>query len=99
MQNKFHYAISAWTAAELIEEKADHHQPHMGLTIWKHAPSGRILSSDVSVAKNYLSLELLMSMTSKRLNQGLTQAKLAETSGVPRTTISKIESGSRNTNH
>lgn len=55
VQNKFHYAISARTAAELIEEKADHHQPHMGLTTWKHAPSGRILSSDVIVAKNYLS--------------------------------------------
>lgn len=54
VQNKFHYAITGHTAAELIDERADRHQPHMGLTTWKQAPIGRILSADVTVAKNYL---------------------------------------------
>ena len=54
VQNKFHYAITGHTAAELIGERADHRQPHMGLTTWKQAPAGRILSADVTVAKNYL---------------------------------------------
>lgn len=54
VQNKFHYAITGQTAAEIIYTKADHNKEHMGLTTWKHSPSGRILKSDVSVAKNYL---------------------------------------------
>ncbi|OGC59505.1 cell filamentation protein Fic [candidate division WWE3 bacterium RIFCSPLOWO2_01_FULL_42_11] len=54
VQNKFHYAITGHTAAELIDEQADRRQPHMGLTTWKQAPAGRILSADVTVAKNYL---------------------------------------------
>src|SRR3990167_3499239 len=54
VQNKFHFAITGHTAAELIDERADRHQPHMGLTTWKQAPAGRILSADVTVAKNYL---------------------------------------------
>lgn len=54
VQNKFHYAITGHTAAELIDERADHKQPHMGLETWRNAPAGRILSSDVTVAKNYL---------------------------------------------
>lgn len=54
VQNKFHYAITGHTAAELIDERADRHRPHMGLTTWKQAPAGRILSADVTVAKNYL---------------------------------------------
>lgn len=54
VQNKFHYAITGHTAAEIIDERADSHQPHMGLTTWKNAPVGRILSADVTVAKNYL---------------------------------------------
>lgn len=55
VQNKFHYAISHQTAAELIYSRADHSDDHMGLTTWKNAPDGRILKSDVVVAKNYLS--------------------------------------------
>lgn len=55
VQNKFHYAITGQTAAEIIYSSADHTKEHMGLTTWKHAPDGRILKSDVSVAKNYLS--------------------------------------------
>lgn len=54
VQNKFHYAIAWQTAAEIIYSKADHTQEHMGLTTWKAAPDGRILKSDVTVAKNYL---------------------------------------------
>ena len=55
VQNKFHYAITGQTAAEIVYNKADHTKEHMGLTTWKNAPEGRVLKSDVSVAKNYLS--------------------------------------------
>lgn len=54
IQNRFHYAITGQTAAEIIYTKADHTQEHMGLTTWKNAPDGRVLKSDVSIAKNYL---------------------------------------------
>ena len=54
IQNRFHYAITGQTAAEIIYTKADHTKEHMGLTTWKNAPDGRILKSDVSIAKNYL---------------------------------------------
>lgn len=54
VQNKFHYAITGKTAAEIVYESADHTKEHMGLTTWKNAPNGRILKSDTSVAKNYL---------------------------------------------
>lgn len=55
VQNKLHWAISGKTAAEIIFYTADATQPHMGLTTWRHAPDGKILKSDVTVAKNYLS--------------------------------------------
>lgn len=51
IQNRFHYAITGQTAAEIIYSKADHTKYHMGLTTWKNAPDGRILKSDVSIAK------------------------------------------------
>ena len=54
VQNKFHYAITGKTAAEIINTSADKIKEHMGLTTWKNAPDGRILKSDVVVAKNYL---------------------------------------------
>ena len=54
IQNKFHYAITDQTAAEIVYESADHKKENMGLTTWKNAPDGRILKSDVSIAKNYL---------------------------------------------
>lgn len=54
IQNKFHYAITNHTAEEIVYKSADHEKEHMGLTTWKNAPDGRILKSDVSVAKNYL---------------------------------------------
>lgn len=54
VQNRFHYAITHKTAAEIVHDSADHTKEHMGLTTWKNAPDGRILKSDVTVAKNYL---------------------------------------------
>ena len=54
VQNKFHYAITGQTAAEIVYTKADRLKEHMGLTTWKNAPEGRILKSDVLIAKNYL---------------------------------------------
>ena len=54
IQNRFHYAITGQTAAEIIYSKADHTKDHMGLTTWKNAPDGRVLKSYVSIAKNYL---------------------------------------------
>ena len=54
VQNKFHYAITTQTAAEIIYDRAEKSKAHMGLTTWKNAPDGRILKSDVAIAKNYL---------------------------------------------
>lgn len=54
VQNKFHYAIVGQTGAEIVYSRADHTKENMGLTTWKNAPDGRILKSDVSIAKNYL---------------------------------------------
>ena len=54
VQNKFHYAITGNTAAEIIYKNADHAKENMGLTTWKNSPDGRILKSDVMIAKNYL---------------------------------------------
>ena len=55
VQNKFHWAITGHTAAEIIKQRADADIPNMGLTTWKNAPSGKVLKTDISVAKNYLS--------------------------------------------
>lgn len=55
VQNKFHYAITGATAAEIVYKNADSSKLNMGLTTWKNSPDGRVLKSDVSVAKNYLS--------------------------------------------
>lgn len=54
VQNKFHYAITKHTAAEIVYHGADHEKVNMGLTTWKNSPDGRVLKSDVIVAKNYL---------------------------------------------
>ena len=54
IQTRFHYAITGQTAVEIIYTKADHTKKNMGLTTWKHAPDGRVLKSDASIAKNYL---------------------------------------------
>ena len=57
VQNKMHYAVHHSTAAELIMQRADHEKEHMGLTSWKNAPNGKIVKTDVSIAKNYLAKE------------------------------------------
>lgn len=57
VQNKMHYAVHGQTAAEVIVSRADHGKEHMGLTAWKNAPDGKILKTDVSIAKNYLRKE------------------------------------------
>ena len=62
VQNKMHYAIHGHTAAELIYERADADKPHMGLTTWTAAPEGKIVKSDVSIAKNYLSEKEMRSL-------------------------------------
>lgn len=62
VQNKMHYAVHGHTAAELILERANAEKEHMGLTTWEHAPKGKILKPDVSVAKNYLKEVELESM-------------------------------------
>lgn len=54
IQNRFHYAITGQMVAKIVYTKADHTKEHMGLTTWKNAPDGRILKSDVNIAKNYL---------------------------------------------
>ena len=62
VQNKMHYAVHGHTAAELIYERADADRPHMGLTSWAAAPDGKIVKSDVSIAKNYLSEQEMRSL-------------------------------------
>ncbi|MFD2885972.1 virulence RhuM family protein [Chitinophaga cymbidii] len=57
VQNKLHWAITGQTAAEIIHNRVDATKPNMGLTTWKHAPDGKIMKSDVSIAKNYMSEE------------------------------------------
>lgn len=64
VQNKLHYAVHGYTAAELIHRRADSDAPHMGLTTWKHAPEGKILRTDVTVGKNYLSESELQDLAS-----------------------------------
>jgi hypothetical protein len=78
VQNKLHWAITGHTAAELIAERANASQPNMGLTTWKNAPKGKILKTDVNVAKNYLSqneLDELNRMVSMYLDYAENQAK------------------------
>lgn len=62
IQNKFHYAITGQTAAEIVYFSADHEKEHMGLTTWKNAPEGRILKSDTTIAKNYLGADQIRSL-------------------------------------
>lgn len=62
VQNKMHYAVHGHTAAELIYERVDANKPHMGLTTWEAAPDGKIVKSDVSIAKNYLSEQEMKSL-------------------------------------
>lgn len=78
IQNKFHYAITNETAAEIIYHRANSQKQHMGLTSWKHSPDGRILKSDVSIAKNYLTskeLEFLQDIVNMYLDIAENRAK------------------------
>ncbi|HET55008.1 MAG TPA: cell filamentation protein Fic [Ignavibacteria bacterium] len=78
VQNKLHYAITGLTAAEIIKERANSKKPHMGLTSWKRSPKGKILKSDVSVAKNYLDkieIESLDRITNMYLDYAEDQAE------------------------
>lgn len=59
VQNKMHYAVTHQTAAEIVYNRADHTKEHMNLTSWKHSPDGKILETDVVIAKNYLKKEEL----------------------------------------
>ena len=63
VQNKMHYAVHGHTAAELIVERADAEKEHMGLTTWENAPNGKIVKTDVSIAKNYLRTQELESLS------------------------------------
>lgn len=62
VQNKLHFAIHGHTAAELIMNRADSNKPNMGLTTWKNAPNGKIVKTDVSIAKNYLTEKEIKSL-------------------------------------
>jgi len=78
VQNKLHFAITHFTAAEIIKFRADSSAPHMGLTSWKNSPEGKILKTDVSIAKNYLTereIDELNSMVVMYLDYAELQAK------------------------
>ena len=78
IQNKFHYAITNATAAEIIYHRANSKKEHMGLTSWKHSPQGKILKSDVSIAKNYLTnkeLDFLQDIVNMYLDIAENRAK------------------------
>ena len=62
VQNKLHYAIHGHTAAEIILARANHEKRNMGLTTWRNAPEGKIMKSDVAIAKNYLSADEIKSL-------------------------------------
>lgn len=90
IQNKLHYAVAGGTAAELIHARADKAKDHMGLETWKHAPHGKILRTDVTVAKNYLNkseLEQLQFVVSAFLDIAEARARR----GVPTTMAKWIE--------
>ena len=84
VQNKLHYAIHGHTAAELIRERADAGKPHMGLMSWEGAPGKRIVQSDVSVAKNYLTGEELQAL-GRIVNSYLDLAELRAQRRIPMT--------------
>lgn len=78
VQNKMHYAITGHTAAEIVFDRADARKPHMGLTAWKGSPEGRIHSSDVEIAKNYLTqneIETLNQLVSMFLDDAELRAR------------------------
>lgn len=82
VQNKLHWAITGHTAAEIIKERANASKPNMGLTTWKSSPDGKILKSDVSVAKNYLSEKELKELN-RIVNMYLDYAELQASRKIP----------------
>lgn len=84
VQNKLHYAIHGHTAAELIAERADAQKPHMGLTSWKNSPDGKILASDVTIGKNYLTKKELDEL-SRLVEAYINLAELRASRHVPTT--------------
>lgn len=82
VQNKLHWAITGSTAAEIIASRADESKPNMGLTTWKHAPDGKIIKLDVTVAKNYLK-EKEISELNRLVNMYLDYAELQATRQIP----------------
>ena len=84
MQNKMHYAVHGRTAAELIVERADAEQEHMGLTSWENAPDGKIVKTDVVVAKNYLN-EVELADTGQLVNGVLELAERMAKRRIPMT--------------
>lgn len=84
VQNKMHYAVHGHTAAELIVERADANKEHMGLTTWENAPNGKIVKTDVSVAKNYLREEELEEM-GRIVNASLDMAESMAKRHIPMT--------------
>lgn len=78
VQNKLHWAITRQTAAEIIASRADANKQNMGLTTWRHSPNGKILKSDVSIAKNYLS-ERELTELNRIVNMYLDYAELQAT--------------------
>lgn len=84
VQNKMHYAVHGHTAAELIVERADANKEHMGLTTWENAPNGKIVKTDVSVAKNYLREKELDEM-GRMVNASLDMAESMAKRHIPMT--------------
>ncbi len=82
VQNKLHYAVTGKTAAELISERATLESPTMGLTTWKGAPDGKILKSDIVVAKNYLN-EKELSRMNRLVNMFIDHAELMAEDEIP----------------
>ncbi len=82
VQNRLHWAITRQTAAERIAERADAAKPHMGLTTWKQAPHGKVVKSDVTVAKNYLT-EDEVSQLNRIVSAYLDLAELRAQRGIP----------------
>jgi hypothetical protein len=95
VQNKLHYAIHGYTASELIIERANSKQPHMGLTSWENSPNGKILKTDVFIAKNYLSADELDSLgrivsAYLELAEGRAKRKIPMTMGDWATQLDKL---------
>jgi hypothetical protein len=82
VQNKLHWAVTGQTAAEIIAGRADSARPHMGLQTWKNAPHGKVLKSDVTVAKNYL-IEKEIKALERIVSMYLDYAELQATRQVP----------------